>query len=294
MGEIRPTPGNPGVELDEVSGSAIYVTYDGKRRLVPLEPAATPVDGYGAPSRLVHARARVVPYADRAGLLVGLHGWLAAPEGFSGWVIVGPSGAGKTRVGVELCEAAGRIGWLAGLLARRIDPAALEELVGVPTPRLVVVDCADSRAEQLEVVLPALAARATPAHPVRVLLLVRAGAGHSADWTEAQGRRGGVLAGAETRVLDQPLTAGERQHLFRAAVGAFATHPMTLPPDGLDAPVFAGPLPVVISAYLAARESRPTYRPASTSCSRALPGTRTATGWLSIRMWAPTAPCAAG
>src|SRR4051812_3050617 len=43
-----------------------------------------------------------------------------------------------------------------------------------PTPRLVVVNYAESRVEQLEVLLPALAGVATDVESVREVLLVRA------------------------------------------------------------------------------------------------------------------------
>jgi hypothetical protein len=57
-------------------------------------------------------------------------------------------------LGVEVARHAGRAGWLSGMLVAGASAAALEALVDVDTPCLVVVDYAETRAEQLEVVLP--------------------------------------------------------------------------------------------------------------------------------------------
>lgn len=83
-------------------------------------------------------------------MLAGLEEWAASPEAFAACVIGGRGGTGKTRLGVALCESAGRRGWLSGLLARSAEQEPVEELAAAPTPRLVVVDYAESRPEQLE------------------------------------------------------------------------------------------------------------------------------------------------
>ncbi len=254
--------GNQNVQIHGVVGSHIEITFGGQRRHVPLEPAVVPVGpGVRSPARLLRARSGVVPYAARGSLLDGLLDWAGRPGGFSGCVIGGRGGTGKTRLAVEVCDRAAARGWLCGLLTSGADRASLEALVEVPTPRLVVVDYAEARTEQLEVVLPSLALRATPEHPVRALLLVRAGPRRTGDWTEALRRRGdlldAVLDDMELRVLeDEPIGPAEREDLFRAAADAFSRRavPEVLPvpaPPPLGAAPFASPLLVVVAAYLA-------------------------------------------
>src|SRR5664279_5283453 len=122
---------------------------------------------------------------------------------------------------------AGKRDGLCGLLSHTTDLAQLEVLAGTPTPRLVVIDYAESRGEQLEIVLPWLGEQATTQWPVRVLLLVRAAPRRSDDWTEPLRGRGdwldAVLDDVRQRVLDHsPPTNGERAALFVSAAAAFA------------------------------------------------------------------------
>jgi len=247
-------------------GPWIQITLDGQRRLLPLQAATPPGAGQtGSAAELVQARSGVVPFAARTDLLDRLVEWTRAPGSFAGGVIGGRAGAGKTRLGVELCERSTQAGWLSGLLSPNADPAALEALVEAPAPRLVVVDDAESKTEQLEVVLPALAIRATPEHPVRVLMLVRSAAGETNGWTEALRRRRDVLAvmldEVQVRLLDdEPLGNDERVAVFRAAASAFTkragrgTLGRPAPPGGLAEAMFADPLLVVVAAYLAVHD----------------------------------------
>jgi hypothetical protein len=176
--------GNQSVQIAHVVGSTIQITYAGQWRKVPLQPAVIPVGrNVSSPARVLRARAGVIPYVDRAGLLGDLKGWVTAATPFAGRVIGGRGGSGKTRVGVELCERAKVAAWLCGLLSPSADQAALEALIDVPTARLIVIDYAESRLEQLDVILPQLAAGASEQHPVRVLLLVRARPGRGGDWS---------------------------------------------------------------------------------------------------------------
>jgi tetratricopeptide (TPR) repeat protein len=265
---VQVVRGNHNVQIQDVHGSSIQIRYESRVREVPLEPAVVPVSArVRSPARLVRARSGVVPYSAREGLLDGLEDWLDARDPFATCVIGGRGGCGKTRLGVELCERAKTRNWLCGLLSRIVDPAALEEFAVVPTARLVVVDYAESRADQLEVLLPLLRGRATAENPVRVLLLVRACPRRTEDWTEAlQGRSDWldtVLDECEVRVLeDMPLESNEREALFRAAAAVFAGRvdpPVAppSPPDGLGGEIFSSPLLVVIAAYLAVHGDTP-------------------------------------
>src|SRR5439155_1693392 len=79
------------------------------------------------------------------GALADLEAWCHTAPAFSGFLVGGRGGAGKTRLGVELCSKLGDCGWLAGLLVKGTDLGGLEALVQVPTARLVVVDYAETR-----------------------------------------------------------------------------------------------------------------------------------------------------
>ena len=224
-----------------------------------------------SPARLMRARSGALPFVPRAGLLDGVREWMAGPEPFSGYLVGGKGGSGKTRLGVQLCQEAGDRSWLCGLLSPTAEQAAVEALAEVPTPRLIVVDYAETRIEQMEALLPALAATATTEQPVRVLLLVRAAPKGSNDWS-ATLRAGagdwldGLLAGMSQQVLDdQPLLPDERAALFSETAAAFAarhvagdsTQPnLPNPPAALSAPAFATPLLVVTAAYLTVHGER--------------------------------------
>ncbi len=131
----------------------------------------------------------------------------------------------------------------------------------IPTARLIVIDYAESRVEQLKLLLPLLVAHATVEAPVRLLLLVRAAPRRTTDWTERLRNRNRVLDSllddCEVRVLeDLPLEVPEREALFEAAASAFAARAdptafPPLPPKVLEEKDFASPLLVVIAAYLA-------------------------------------------
>lgn len=258
--------GNQNVQISQVTGSTINVRIDGgPPRRVPLEPAVVP-PGRNArsPARLLRARSGVLPFVDRAGLLAGLTGWMTHPDPFAGYLVGGRGGSGKTRLGVQLCVEAGRRDWLCGLLSRTTDLEQLEVLASTPTPRLVVIDYAESRGEQLEVVLPLLAEQACQEWPVRVLLLVRAAPRRSDDWTEPLRGRGdwldAVLDDMQVRVLDDsPPTPDERAALFVSAAAAFAARAQADPsavavpetPAVLAGSAFATPLLVSVAAYLA-------------------------------------------
>ena len=262
--------GNQNVQISRVTGSTINVRIDGgPPRRVPLERAVVPPGRNASPARLLRARSGVLPFVDRAGLLSGLTEWMTSPDPFAGYLVGGRGGSGKTRLGVQLSVEAGQREWLCGLLSRTTDLAQLEVLAGTPTPRLVVIDYAESRGEQLEIVLPWLAEQATTEWPVRVLLLVRAAPRRSDDWTEPLRGRGdwldAVLDDVQLRVLDDlPPTPGERAALFGSAATAFAARaqpdavPGTVavpePSTALAGPAFTSPLLISVAAYLAVQD----------------------------------------
>jgi tetratricopeptide (TPR) repeat protein len=261
--------GNQSVQISHVERSAIRISYGDQvvGRIVPLERAVVaPGRSVRSPARLVRARSGVVPYVARGGLLDEVERWVTGPEAFAGCVVGGAGGIGKTRLGVALCGRAETEGWLCGLLAPTADQGALEALVQAPTARLIVVDYAETRVEQLEQLLPLLASSATAGHPVRVVLLVRARPRASTDWAGLLRDRSDALDAclddmATWALEEHPLTLIERHALFGAAFVALAARtnePRAAPdaPDRLAEDVFAIPLMVVIAAYLALHDER--------------------------------------
>ena len=180
------------------------------RRRLPLEQA---VAGEGAsPATLVRARAGVLPFVDRWGLLVELTTWLDDNARLQVLLIGGRGGSGKTRLAVELCEEATHKGWIAGFLktsnsANDVDVAALESLGSTQQPRLVVVDYAETRVPQLDVLLELLRDGASTAHPVRVAV---AGAVRSPGSRGLAGRRAGRRVGRVGQHVEERPRASHR------------------------------------------------------------------------------------
>jgi hypothetical protein len=254
--------GNQNVQINHVTGSTIRITYGGQARHVPLRPAVVPVGpNVSSPARLVRARSGVIPYAARDGVLADLVSWAQPGTPFATCVVGGRGGSGKTRLGVELCEQATGAGWLAGMLEPSADQGALEALLDAQTARLIVVDYAETRGEQLELIAPLLNGYATIAHPVRLLLLVRSKPREGGDWTGVLRRRRHdqldvLLDDAEQRTLeDLPLDRDARDILFTTAARALTrradTDIVPLAPAVLEQDAFSSPLMVVIAAYLA-------------------------------------------
>jgi tetratricopeptide (TPR) repeat protein len=261
MGRQR-VEGSRNVLIQGTDRSLIQVTYNESSYTVPLEPARIPVSPTTpSPARLVRAHSGVVPYVDHDELLAGLERWVDSTSPFASHVIEGRGGAGKTRLAVKLCEVLEESNWLCGFLFRRAGEGRLDALVNTPTPRLVVIDYAEHRAEQVEQLVPFLRANATDAAPVRLLLLVRTGPAQARNWPQRLGdlvdSLDETLEQSPVQTLDDtPLTREDRQRLFEVARAAFADRLRPERTDAaapdFDAAVFENPLIVVSAAYLAA------------------------------------------
>jgi len=254
--------GNQNVQIQDVDRALIQITFNQMPLTVPLEPAHVPVATHSpSPARLVRAHAGVSPYVDRGGFLADLKRWAESDLSFAGMVVGGRGGSGKTRLAVELCEDLRAKDWLCGFLSRITDQTMLEALVRAPTARLVVVDYAESRAEQLQILLPLLKASARRDQPVRVLLLVRAAPSVARDWPSRLRNQldtlDAVLDDCGVQILEEaPLRDSERARLFTTAANAFASRldrqvPAHHPPPALNEEAFTTPLMIVIAAYLA-------------------------------------------
>jgi tetratricopeptide (TPR) repeat protein len=261
---VQRVRGNQNVQIQDVENSWIQVTYDSVSRVLPLESAEIPVSSeHPPPARLVNARAGIFNFVGRAELRAELDEWIDSADPFAIYLIAGRGGSGKTRLAVELCLQLRESGWVGGFLVRGDGEGRLDALIETPCARLVVIDYAENRVEQLERLLPQLSASADAENPVRVLLLVRTGTGEAEDVpgrlkTNVQSLKR-VIEGCHVRVLEESrerLSSDERAELFADASVAFARYakspsPASPPPD-LDHEVFENPLMVVIAAYLAA------------------------------------------
>jgi hypothetical protein len=196
----------------------------------------------------------------RATTLVGrddelgaLESWLKSAHPISVRCLTGEGGAGKTRLGIELCERAEAMDWAAGF-ARHDDLRRFHEQHSPtewrwPRPTLVVVDYAAALIEVLRAWLEALARRIGDAeeHPLRVLLLERY-ADREAGWWAELTRPGGMSGRSPVDLFDpvepvalRPLPNLEaRRALLAEAMAATARFrgvtPVPVPPSpGTDA-----------------------------------------------------------
>ena len=237
-------------------------------RLLVL-PSPHPNDAKLSDSQLLCAEEAIIPF-DTNGLafLQTQLDWAhAGDSALSVRLVTGPSGAGKTRQALALCQQLHQAGWHSGFLPRDCDPhhgAALgRQIWEAHQPYCVVVDDAEMRQPVVLALLKTLLAnRETGPHPVqvRVLLLAR----HAGDWWR-------LLPGKDSdcqTLLDSSACSGpialpalypseaERQRAYQVALQILAQGlKRSLPssqPD-LSAPQFAHPLYLHMAALLAVR-----------------------------------------
>ncbi len=181
-----------------------------------------------APGKLLTASYEVIPFEEegRRGELAALEVWCNGPGLRSVLLLTGDGGSGKTRLALEWCRRLRHQGWHAGFLRRDRSEEELDPLLQGVTPRLIVVDYAETR---LAVVQPLLYKMGIDPNgggpPMRLLLLAR----RAGDWWA--GLRSGT-AGRETEDLlarSEPLpvaplvpAAEDRRRVFDAALAAFA------------------------------------------------------------------------
>jgi hypothetical protein len=73
-------------------------------------------------------------------------------------VITGAGGSGKTRLAVELCEEMKKRTWTVGMPKIRWDGPDMEPLLAEQASRLIVIDYAEARPDEVVTLLPPLAA----------------------------------------------------------------------------------------------------------------------------------------
>jgi tetratricopeptide (TPR) repeat protein len=142
-----------------------------QRRASRWEPGSEGV------ATLLSPYARILPMIGRNRQHAELWEWMRGPLRVAVRVMTGTTGTGKTRLALELCDAAVAEGWDAGFLTHREiqrfvtqqNPAAW----GWARPTLAVIDYAAAVARQIRGWLVDLADNAVGTSPLRVLLLER-------------------------------------------------------------------------------------------------------------------------
>ncbi|OEV07388.1 hypothetical protein AN218_29380 [Streptomyces nanshensis] len=154
----------------------------------PPQPAA-------AASYLLSPRSEIVDFTGLDAELTTLLDWCASGRTVDSAVVQGPGGIGKTRLAVELARRLSErrpdaehlpqnpdIPWCAGFLSDVPEQRseAYADFCHLVRPVLIIIDYAESRTQQVEQVLNALAAHRPPGRPVRLLLLARS----TREWWE--------------------------------------------------------------------------------------------------------------
>lgn len=248
------------VERDRVT----RVLLAGLASRLPLSPARMDLDWEpgGSRAELLHPRFGVVPFLGRDDLLAQLMLWRESPDPLRVAVLGGPGGFGKTRTAIEVCAAAERTGWTAGLLGESAGGTSvgLDALAAWPGRLVVAVDYAEVRPPgAVAELLRRLLFRPVPA---RVVLVMRR------SYTPEEMRElfatgddrlelDQLIRSADVVRLDRDVAGIDRVELFGAATTAFAEllgrrAPRRTP--ALDADHFARPLFVIAAALLSTAE----------------------------------------
>jgi tetratricopeptide (TPR) repeat protein len=209
----------------------------------------------GAPptrsARMLQSRYGLVPFRGREQELANLCDWCERTGQLGLGLVTGAGGQGKTRLAAELCDQVVARGWLAGFVTPHTYPGRLSDVLQKDGPKLLVVDDADGRVEQVLTI--AEDAAASPGR-VRLLLLAR----YMGRWWDSlpyRASRPEPFDEALTFVL-APVALGReaRRAAYDEAVSALARHlgrrEPAKGPDLVD-PLFARLLFVHLAALTA-------------------------------------------
>lgn len=260
----------------QISQSVVHITTtSGVHEVLVRAYRGAPPPG-ASPAEIIPAAATAVPYLDRDGFLQTLLDWVNSPSPFETYLIGGPGGSGKTRLALEVCLASSStLGFpskerIAGLLVSPMPVGAIQALCGIKQPRVIVIDYAENRANEIARLLPPLRASASPENPVRVLLLVREPSKPLvAPFTRAPWKTPLISANhpesneiitqtSEIILEDRPLSSIDRIQLFQSALASFSIlfkqEEPVVSTTFLESNDFSQPLMVTIAALLKALE----------------------------------------
>ncbi|MCS7269326.1 MAG: tetratricopeptide repeat protein [Geminicoccaceae bacterium] len=250
-GEIRQKieqhgSGNIAVQASE---STVTITIGGRARLV-LERRHAVSRRVRYEVDLLRAEAAAVPLVGRDEAMRRLEAWLEDPAPISVHAIVGGAGAGKTRLGLELCRRAEERGWRAGFVAaHELRRFAQHESVAAwdrDGATLVVVDHAARSAGSLNALLRALVGRPPQEPKMRFLLLethAEAEAGWWADVRRIEGLSDDLLldwfTGSVPETLAPIAELDDRRAILEGTFKALREYKLAaavpeLPPPGAD------------------------------------------------------------
>lgn len=197
-----------------------------------------------SPASYLRAEARLVPYWPTAAL-DALLGWLTSDGALATQLVVGPAGAGKTRLALELADQAIAQGWQCSwpTVGRQLDAAALVE--SGTGPVLVVVDDAESHAGLPQFLGQVIGDGTRPR--LRILLLAR----QEGEWWRRvlalRDRRTGNLLDRRELIAIGPLCSPQDSgRAFQQAVTAFARRLNASRPSVQLPPGLAGETPLVV------------------------------------------------
>ena len=191
------------------------------------------------PGRLLRAGAEIVPFAGRARAFDELFEVWLNDDPITIYLILGPVGAGKTRLMVEWTKRLAQQGDIAGFLPRHITEADVDLLFGGKGRRTVVVDDAEHRVSLVKAILAGAAQGARREAKLHLVLLAR----HDGEWWAQMGEGASeiqrIAVGRSRRRTLRPLLeySDDRQAFFNRACERFASL-LHRPLPGIPVPDF--------------------------------------------------------
>ncbi len=194
---------------------------------------------------------RAIPMVGRDRELQSLEAWRDGEAAISARCLIGGAGSGKTRLALELCAAAERLGWFAGFVDHReLDRFHGQQNLSAwdwPKPTLIVVDYAAAKARILRQWLAELVQRqGNSPNRLRLLLLERHAQRDLGWWPElttpgnwAQAELGNLFDPPEPIPLINIADVENRRQILKSAMEAASSvkglgKPLLSPQKGED------------------------------------------------------------
>jgi tetratricopeptide (TPR) repeat protein len=192
-----------------------------------------------SPGKLLTAAYEIIPFdeAGRTEEITFLKAWCEGNDPKSVVLLTGEGGSGKTRLMIEWCRRLRHRGWHAGFLLPLTEdaPRDLSPLLNGVSSRLIVVDYAETRLQEVGSILERMGQARDKKDPkVRLVLLAR----RSGDWWNnlPEGRRAvqDLLLDSEPPRSITPLIPKDperREEAFHLAMLGFAQELDIAPPE---------------------------------------------------------------